>query len=605
MAKYDTFSREELLELLQKQDKELALKKYGLAWDSEKEPEQVVVDCAKKLPILKNIQEKDIKTNDDDYNIMIEGDNYHALQVLNYTHKEKIDVIYIDPPYNTGNKDFVYNDKFVDKEDGYRHSKWLNFMEKRLELAKELLADTGVIFISIDDNEQANLKLLCDKIFGEDYFVANLHIETSVIAGPRRVPAMQGSVVKTAEYVLCYTKNKDTKIFKTLLYDYIPGYDTHYSLFFDVKNNKTMALVDFLKKNDKIKKAFDKAGLRVNLDNLWKLMCIDQNVKSFVYSDAVSENIFRLSDKTESVPKEVSNKVKANSIFIYDDKHFIKTNDGTIKGLFRYKDRIGPTDDYFSSYGERTVRGNLWKGFSADGGNLAKEGGVNFKSGKKPIRLIKQLIKGITGNLKKDVVVLDFFAGSGTTAEAVLTLNKEDGGKRKFIVCTNNENGIAENVTLSRIRNVMTGIKPDGKKYSNVIHSNLKYFKTDFVNNSKNTTQTKINLAKECSEMICLKTGRFNQINCGSSAFKIFSNNTKDQYTCIYFDCFDTDMHSFITEIQKLNGKKDLYIFSLTDSVDNSLFNGIPDTNVEAIPYKILDLYRRIAKAHIKGSDND
>ena len=151
MAKYDNFSREELIELLQKQDKQLSLKKYGLVWDSEKEPEKVVVDCAKKLPILKNIAEKDIKTNDDDYNIMIEGDNYHALQVLNYTHKGKIDVIYIDPPYNTGNKDFIYNDKYVDKEDGYRHSKWLNFMEKRLELAKELLKDDGVIFISIDE----------------------------------------------------------------------------------------------------------------------------------------------------------------------------------------------------------------------------------------------------------------------------------------------------------------------------------------------------------------------------------------------------------------------------------------------------------------------
>jgi len=103
MKTYEQFSREELIELLHKQDKELARKKYGLVWDSEKEPEQVVIDCAKKLPVLKNISKNDIKTNDDDFNIMIEGDNYHALQVLNYTHKEKIDFIYIDPPYKNGN----------------------------------------------------------------------------------------------------------------------------------------------------------------------------------------------------------------------------------------------------------------------------------------------------------------------------------------------------------------------------------------------------------------------------------------------------------------------------------------------------------------------
>ena len=137
---YDDLSKDELKELLKKQNKELARKKYGLVWDSEKEPEKVVLDCQKKLPILKEDKSREIKTNDDDYNLLIEGDNYHALQVLNYTHKEKIDVIYIDPPYNTGTEKggFVYNDKYVDKEDGYRHSKWLNFMEKRLDLAKYL-----------------------------------------------------------------------------------------------------------------------------------------------------------------------------------------------------------------------------------------------------------------------------------------------------------------------------------------------------------------------------------------------------------------------------------------------------------------------------------
>ncbi|MDP2161883.1 MAG: DNA methyltransferase, partial [Flavobacterium sp.] len=146
-------------------------KKYGLVW--EEKPEEVVEMCKPalrsfsegggKLPVLKEVKNKEIITDKDKpVNLLIEGDNYHALSVLNYTHAKKVDVIYIDPPYNTGNKDFIFNDRYVDREDAYRHSKWLSFMEKRLRLAKNLLKDTGVIFISIDDNEVAQLKLLMD-----------------------------------------------------------------------------------------------------------------------------------------------------------------------------------------------------------------------------------------------------------------------------------------------------------------------------------------------------------------------------------------------------------------------------------------------------------
>ena len=101
------------------------------------------------------------------FNYLIEGDNLHSLKILEKTHRGKIDVIYIDPPYNTGNRDFIYDDNYVDKNDGYRHSKWLSFINKRLQIAKKLLKDEGVVFISIDDNEQSHLKVLCDEIFGE------------------------------------------------------------------------------------------------------------------------------------------------------------------------------------------------------------------------------------------------------------------------------------------------------------------------------------------------------------------------------------------------------------------------------------------------------
>ena len=148
-------------------------KKYGLVWEDK--PEAVEEQLRENLPVLKEIKDKAIINGEDNPNhILIEGDNLHALTALTFTHESKIDVIYIDPPYNTGNKDFKYNDTFVDKEDSYRHSKWLSFMDKRLRIAKRLLSEKGIIFISIDDYEQATLKLLCDEIFTEMNFVGNI-----------------------------------------------------------------------------------------------------------------------------------------------------------------------------------------------------------------------------------------------------------------------------------------------------------------------------------------------------------------------------------------------------------------------------------------------
>ena len=149
-------------------------KKYGLVWEDK--PEIVEERLREELPVLTEVRERAIISDDPDApnHILIEGDNLEALTALSYTHAGKIDVIYIDPPYNTGNKDFVYNDHYVDKEDSYRHSKWLSFMSRRLKIAKQLLSDKGVIFISIDDNEQAQLKLLCDEILGDENFIATL-----------------------------------------------------------------------------------------------------------------------------------------------------------------------------------------------------------------------------------------------------------------------------------------------------------------------------------------------------------------------------------------------------------------------------------------------
>lgn len=557
MAKYDNFSREELIELLQKQDKELSLKKYGLVWDSEKEPEKVVVDCAKKLPILKSVPEKDIKTNDDDYNIMIEGDNYHALQVLNYTHKEKVDVIYIDPPYNTGNKEgqFIYNDKFVDKEDGYRHSKWLNFMEKRLELAKNLLTEQGLIFISIDDNEQANLKLLCDKIFGESNFI-NQFIWKRNSSGKTE----KNKFTVNSEYLLLYSNTNSYRLNDA----YKPLADATRALYkLDDNDGRGKYRLYPLQKPAAPgpETTYDYVD---NTGKIWKCPAKGWRIKYSKLKELENDNRLCLTNKTLSE-----------------------------KAYWNERDSEGKRID------------TLWNDLpenSFASKELAEVIGKNtIFNNPKPTKLIARCLEIVD----KNAIVLDFFAGSGTTGQAVLDLNKQDGGNRRFILCTNNEGNIATGVCYPRIQNVIQGYKKnrDGE-FIEGLGGNLKYFKTDFVENSKNTTQTKINLARQCSEMLCLKTGRFNQI-INNPSFKIFSNNKNNQYTCIYFDCFDTDMKDFISEISKLNGPKDVYIFSLTDTTDSSLFKGISDINLEKIPDKILDLYRKklqslIIKVYIK-----
>ena len=151
-------------------------KKYGLVW--EEHEERVDTMLKDNIPIFTEDADKKITAAEGEpFNFILEGDNLQSLYLLEKTHKGMIDVIYIDPPYNTGKKDFVYNDRIIAKEDTYRHSKWLSFMAKRLKVARNLLTEQGVIFMSIDDNEQANLRLLCDEIFGKDNFVEEIDFD--------------------------------------------------------------------------------------------------------------------------------------------------------------------------------------------------------------------------------------------------------------------------------------------------------------------------------------------------------------------------------------------------------------------------------------------
>ncbi|MEX0595799.1 MAG: site-specific DNA-methyltransferase, partial [Candidatus Paceibacterota bacterium] len=176
-------------------------KKYGLIWENKRE--DVEEDLRDNLPVLREVKEKAIINGDEHPNhILIEGDNLHALTALSFTHEGRIDVIYIDPPYNTGKRnEFRYNDKWVDSNSPFKHSMWLSYLNKRLKIAKMLMSENSAIFISIDNNEYSQLKLLCDEIFYENNYIGTLIWRKKEGGGQT-----DAYFVTEHEYVLCYKK---------------------------------------------------------------------------------------------------------------------------------------------------------------------------------------------------------------------------------------------------------------------------------------------------------------------------------------------------------------------------------------------------------------
>lgn len=457
---------EETVAILNEVESELNKKKYGLVW--EEHSEEVEDAMLTQIPVFTEVAEHEITSDPDgDYNFLLEGDNLHSLHLLEKTHRGRIDVIYIDPPYNTGkNSDepsskFVYDDKIVDETDSYIHSKWLSFMKVRLKIARTLIKPDGIIFISIGKEEIATLRLLCDEIFGEQNLLGQVVRRTKTTSFRGNYFALR------LDYILCYS----TGVLAP-------------SRFMDVvdatKYTKTETEGIFAGEKYKDDTAFYLSTLETRPNQRYFIECPDGEL--VVPPGTTIPN--KAVDGEKCVPDNRDGVWRWERDQYLSKKHYLSFKQTSRSPLINSNGEKAHWNVYTKSYYcEKKDDGNiptelLLDFINRNGSEELKNLGLDFLF-PKPSELIKYLIY-IT-NKKNNITILDFFAGSGTTGQAVLELNAKDKGHRKFILCTNNENKICENVTYPRVKTVITGERIDGSKYSDGIPANLKYYKTEFV----------------------------------------------------------------------------------------------------------------------------
>ena len=527
-------------------------KAYGLVWEDKSE--KVEERMQEELPALKEVKERALISKDKDApnHILIEGDNLEALTTLAYTHAGRIDVIYIDPPYNTGNKDFVYNDKIINPDDEYKHSKWLSFMSRRLRIAKQLLSDKGVIFISIDDNEQAQLKLLCDEVFGEDNFVANIiwkHTQQS------KNDELHFS--RQYNYTLCYAKQKD----------YL------HRFYFErtEEDNKNY------KNPDNDPKGVWRSG-DVRSPNYRKTLCFDIIAPNGTVIHA-PQNGWRWSEES------IKEKIKSKEIIFKQDYS------GIIRKIYLC-DQKGRTPE------------NLWEGprfgTTRQAAATIKDifDGVQVFDTPKPHELIMR-IEEIASS--QDSTILDFFAGSGTTLHATMQLNAEDGGNRQCILVTNNENGICENVTYERNKRVIQGYTtPKGEQVAGLTGNTLRYYKTDFVPREPNNRNKRV-LVAAATDLLCVKNNVYKE-------HPTFGGRKLKPTAARYFDDGRAQMLIIYNELavdafvrviagMETGGRIKVYVFSNNRYAYADNFEPVADkVEVCALPAAIYDAYQKVLK---------
>lgn len=554
----------EIEKLKNQQTKAIQREKYGLNWIDI--PEEFDEKSKNSIPVLKEIKNKTIKNNDGKpTHILIEGDNYHALTCLNYTHAGKIDVIYIDPPYNTGSDGFTYKDarfmtefpngKTVPKDDPLRHSTWLSFMEKRLRLAKNLLSDKGVIFISIDDNEQANLKLLCDQIFGEKNFVANIIWERSF--SPVN---LKKHFSECHDYIFLYGKNIESTICNGL-----PRTSESDSRYSNPDN--------------------DPRGPWTSSD-----MTVGPVIREKLY-DIISPSGRILS------PSD-------GRCWLFTKERYEEMQKDNRIWFGKNGNNMPRVKKFISEVKQKITPMTIWKytevGHSQDAAQKLKElfGGKTLFDYPKSVELIKRCIQLYSS---PSSTILDFFAGSGTTLHATMKLNAEDGGNRQCILVQQQENdsNICETITYERNRRVMQGYtNAKGEEISGLGNS-LKYYKTDFIGENdaeKAGDEDKITLAQKAGYLISLVENTLEEIET-NDFYQIFSNAEENQFTAIYFNGDTEKFPDFVQSIQEKNKKTTVYIFTWgSPDIFENEFDDLSNITIKSIPQPILEIYKSLMK---------
>ena len=541
-------------------------KSYGLVWEDK--PEAVEERMQEELPVLREVPERAIISDAPDApnHILIEGDNLEALTTLAYTHAGRIDVIYIDPPYNTGNKDFVYNDSYVDKEDSYRHSKWLSFMSRRLKIAKQLLSDKGVIFISIDDNEQAQLKLLCDEIFSNSNFVADLIWSNKEGGGSSDSKNFR----IRHEHIIVYAKNilnisiKGVEISNEDRYKEEDEYKNIRGKYYLQKLG--MGSIQYSQSLDYAITAPDDSKIYPKDNNNGKKACWRWSQEKYKWG---KENGFIVIKKSKNIWT------------VYTKQYMNCDNNGIL--INRTQRPFGIIDKYSSTQAAKFLESI----------NLAHL--FNYS---KPVDLIQYIINRQDFN---NSIVLDFFAGSGTTLHATMQLNAEDGGHRQCILVTNNENGICENVTYERNKRVIQGYTtPKGEKEEGLRRNNLRYYKTHIVPREPNN-RNKRALVAAATDLLCIKNNvykeqtAFGERKLKPTAARYFDDG-KTQMLIIYNE-LTVDAFVKVIDEMEVAGRIKVYVFSNNRYAYNDNFEPVAEkVEVCALPAAIYDAYKKVIK---------
>jgi adenine-specific DNA-methyltransferase len=556
-------------------------KRYGLVWENKTEDAEELL--RENLPVLKEVVEKrisgkksegpDKKTTPDLFNrsntvdpqnshlgnypnhILIEGDNLHALTALSFTHEGKIDVIYIDPPYNTGNKDFRYNDSFVDKDDSYRHSKWLSFMSVRMKIAKKLLKETGLIFISIDDNEQAQLKLLCDEIFG----INNFKNEIVIKRGAKNVQAQFETVdnlTSAYEKVLFYSNNAKYRFKRPekKLTDAKTGdWNNHW-------------------------RGTDRPTMR------YSLFGIKPATGQWRWGESKSKQAIK---NYEKLLEDLANRDNVNQEDI--DTWWLNKFEETGEEIDLLRLSKNGKPEHFIPPTGTTLLNDVWFDIPANSSALLKTiFGKKVFDNPKPIEMIYRVLNFSDGNCK----ILDFFAGSGTTLHATMQLNAEDGGNRQCILVTNNENNICEEVTYVRNKRVIEGYtNAKGEKIQGLTENNLRYFKTEFVSRER-SLKNKRKLTELSIDLLRIKENCYNEIK-GAKNIRLF--NEGQLFVMIVGD--DIAIPKAVTLVQQLpeNSHIKVYVFSEErDPYTEDFYEVLDRIELCALPDAIYKAYRHV-----------